>query len=110
MIRVSGYLRNRKEGVNVHGIIFTFYEPKARDKSAVKEKTREVYDEFRGIFGNEKVEEDEAVDQVAADEAKGIGFYYIQVLVNDQIWGKTSHRRFGFIWKVLSSVVRRFLP
>lgn len=71
-------------------MVFTFYEPKPENKALVKTETEDTLWHYAPKWA--KLQASEETSRVTAYESKGIGFYYIHVLVDDRLKVKTHAR------------------
>jgi len=107
------FRRKKKYHVTVHGLVFTFGPPPDDIKSLVQEQAYDVFERIVPEWA--EFWESEEEEPVLAGEARGIGFYYVHVLVNDRLVKKVHARRgrFGDVFwesalQAVIGYVRRF--
>jgi len=89
------FRRRKRFHITVHGLVFTFGPPSDDIKNLVINETWDVFERIIPEWAEFWEAEEE--ERVLADEARGVGFYYVHVLVNEKLVKKVHarHRRFG---------------
>lgn len=109
-----GSLRGRSYRVTVHSLFFSFSK---KDLELVKIAQGEAFEIYRKVVPDWFIRGiGEGWEKVEPHEAKGIGFYYLHVLLNDKLVKKVHLRRrfrrrsfFSVVLRALYGLAKRLL-